>query len=70
MSKMKYLLLPAGMLIFTACANPETSPSNNGDESQIVMEADSMSAELSASGEAVELKVTELETTLDSLENQ
>lgn len=70
MLKLKFLFVTAGLLFFTACGNSESQNAQSEEEVQIVLEVDSISAELSASGDAVELKANELEATIDSLNNQ
>ena len=70
MLKLNFLFLTAKLLFFTACGNSNVENSQSEEETQIVLEADSVSAELSASGDAVELKVNELQATMDSLNIQ
>lgn len=71
MVKFKILLTTVGIVLLTACGKPDTQQAQRENEqADIVLEADSVSAELSASSDAVEVKVNELQATLDSLNNE
>lgn len=70
MKKLNTTLLAAVCMFGFACGNSNTeSEAATEAEIAIVNEADSMSVELSAASDSVELKVNELQASLDSLNN-
>ena len=70
MGDLKLLTILMALSLVLACGEAEPKKAtNSGQQPQIVLEADSLSIELSASGDSLELKVGELEALLDSLNN-
>lgn len=70
MGKIKAVIVCAALLLVSACGNADTDSTQPAEaETQIVAESDSLSADLSASGDSVEKKINELQSSLDSLNN-
>ncbi len=70
MGKIKTAVAVAALLFASACGNADTENTSAEDqETRIVSETDSMATDLSASGDSVEQKINELESSLDSLNN-
>lgn len=73
MGNFKLGLIIAAVFTLSACGSPNQNGQSQADESndiQLVIEADSLSVELSEASDSVEQKLNELQTTLESLNNQ
>lgn len=58
------------LLLISACGSPDRQDnSDGGAETQLIVESDSLSNELSTASDSVEKKMKDLQTTLESLNN-
>ncbi len=57
-------------LMFVGCSNSnQNAQSESNEEIQLVIESDSISNDLSTASDSVEQKISDLQTTLESLNN-
>lgn len=70
MLKVTIGLMLATTMMFVGCSNSnQQAETESSEEIQLVIETDSLSSDLSIASDSVEQKVSDLQSTLDNLNN-